>query len=162
MESGDILTTIAEIAIAIAGFSSVIVALSPKPISQWSPIERFNFRILLQVAAVTVFFSLIPLVLHRTLSFDIAWRVALIFYGVVHLADVSSFLFRFPDHMPTVPKITSIIGLSIAMSQLVIGVANVTGLIELIYLIGLLWQLAISFMGFALLIYHVRTDQTEG
>ena len=48
------------------------------------------------------------------------------------------------------------------MSQLVIGVANVTGLIELIYLVGLLWQLAISFMGFALLIYHVRTDQTEG
>lgn len=120
MESGDILTTIAEIAIAIAGFSSVIVALSPKPISEWSPIERFNFRVLLQVAAVTVFFSLIPLVLHRALSFDLAWRVALIFYGVVHLADVSSFLFRFPDHVPTVPKITSIIGLSIAISQLVI------------------------------------------
>ena len=72
MESGNILTTIAEIAIAIDGFSSVIVALSPKPFSEWNPIDRFNFRVLLQVAAVTVFFSLFPLVLHRALSFDIA------------------------------------------------------------------------------------------
>ena len=96
MESGDILTTIAEIAIAIAGFSSVIVALSPKPISQWSPIERFNFRILLQVAAVTVFFSLIPLVLHRALSFDLAWRVALIFmeWSIWQMFRLSSFGFR--------------------------------------------------------------------
>lgn len=162
MESGNILTTIAEIAIAIAGFSSVIVALSPKPFSEWNPIDRFNFRILLQVAAVTVFFALFPLVLHRALSIDVAWRAALIVYGVVHLIDVSSFLFRFPDHLPTIPKITSIIGLSIAILQLAIGAANLTGLIELMYLVGLLWQLAISFMGFALLIYNARTDQTTG
>ncbi len=157
MESNDILTTIAEVAIAIAGFSSIIVALSPRPIGEWSPVERFNFRALLQVAAVVVFFSLIPLVIHRFLSFDVAWRVALLLYGVVHLADVSTFLFRFPEHLPTVPKITSVIGFSIAVSQLVIGVFGTINLVELIYLVSLLWQLGISFMGFALLIYGTRS-----
>ncbi len=55
----------------------------------------------------------------------------------------------------------STLGLSIAVSQLTIDVADVSEFIELAYLVGLLWQLGISFMGFALLIYHARTDETN-
>ncbi len=54
----------------------------------------------------------------------------------------------------------STLGLSIAVSQLTIGVADVSKLIELAYLVGLLWQLGISFMGFAVLVYHTRIDET--
>lgn len=58
----EIFPTIAEIAVAIAGFSAIIVALRKNPIRKWHESDRFNFRMLLQVAALKIFFSILPFV----------------------------------------------------------------------------------------------------
>jgi len=42
MELSDIITTIAEIAIALIGFSAVVVVLNPSPIRDWSVSARIK------------------------------------------------------------------------------------------------------------------------
>ena len=54
--STDTLTAIASISIAIAGFSGVVVALTGGAAGSFGPVERLNFRILLQVSALALFF----------------------------------------------------------------------------------------------------------
>jgi len=51
MESNDALVLIAELAVAIAGFSSVVGALDNRAVRTWSPFRRHNLRVLLQVSA---------------------------------------------------------------------------------------------------------------
>ena len=57
MENNDALVLIAELAVAIAGFSGVIVALESRSVRSWTPLQRRNLRLLLQVSAVAIFFS---------------------------------------------------------------------------------------------------------
>ncbi len=68
MESSEIITSIAEIAIALVGFSAIVVVLNPKPIREWHHSDRFNFRVLVQLAAVVVVFAILPFGMH--LIFD--------------------------------------------------------------------------------------------
>ena len=49
---------------------------------------------LLQVSALTILFSLLPLILDVSLDAATAWRYALAAYGIVHAVDVSSFLLK--------------------------------------------------------------------
>ncbi len=65
MEAASTLEVIAEIAIAIAGFSGVVTALSIRT-SQWTELDKVRLRTLLQASFGTVLFSLLPLVLFST------------------------------------------------------------------------------------------------
>ena len=63
MEAEGILTALAEVAIAIAGFSGIVVALQDRS-RPWSETDKLRFSMLLQVSLSCVFWSLIPIVLH--------------------------------------------------------------------------------------------------
>ena len=63
MESEGILSALAEVGIAIAGFSGIVVALQHRS-GGWPEIDKFRFNLLLQVSLVGVFSSLIPILLH--------------------------------------------------------------------------------------------------
>ena len=60
MQSADMMYAIAQIAVALAGFSAIIIALNPKPINDWELPEQVNIRLLLQISIVAIFFALIP------------------------------------------------------------------------------------------------------
>jgi hypothetical protein len=64
METAGTLEVFAEIAIAIAGFSGVVVALSGTAKS--TVLDRTRLHMLLQASLMTAFFSLLPLVLFST------------------------------------------------------------------------------------------------
>ena len=152
----DYLVTVAQIAIAIAGFSSIVEALSTRHVQHWTDVERYNFRTLLQVSAMALFFSLLPMVLVQLWDEYVAWRVALFVYGIFHLADVGSFMLKFPPGAPGLVKITMTIGLTIACSQIYIAIAQQENLMIFIYLVALTWQLLIAFLGFAMSLYGAR------
>jgi len=63
MEAEGILTALAEVAIAIAGFSGIVVVLdrSDQP---WSELDRARFTMLLQISLSCVFWSFFPILLH--------------------------------------------------------------------------------------------------
>jgi drug/metabolite transporter (DMT)-like permease len=47
MEPGEILSTTAQIAVALAGFAGVVVVFRRQSVHEWSPIDKFRLRLLL-------------------------------------------------------------------------------------------------------------------
>ena len=70
--------------------------------------QRLNLRILLQVSAVAIFFSIFPLVLERLIAQPDSWRIALWVYGTFHVIDVLTFIIGRPPTTNTdSPRIRS-------------------------------------------------------
>ena len=159
MTSTDFLLTISELSIAVAGFSAIVVMLNTKPIREWADADRLNLRLLLQVSALTIIFSLLPSILSVSQAPDNAWRYALAVYGVVHAADVSSFLLKMTSGTQTTFKICGSIGIVVAAAQLVIAWQGTPVTWESMYLVSLVWHLCVTFTAFALLLYGMREHQ---
>ena len=158
--STDTLTAIASISIAIAGFSGVVVALTGGAAGSFGPVERLNFRILLQVSALALFFSLLPLILHRAFEPISAWRISMLLYGVAHLVDAGFFvLMTRSAHAPSrMQNLAPVLGISIAACQLMVGAIGSMITIEVMYLLVLIWHLAIAGMGFVKLVFASRNE----
>jgi len=56
METFDLLLTMAEVAVGLAGFSAIIVTLNRRPIREWDDTDQLNLRLLIQVSGLTIFF----------------------------------------------------------------------------------------------------------
>ena len=153
MDSHDTLVLIAEIAVGLAGFSSVVVALDNRAVRDWSAVRRFNLRILLQVSAVAIFFSLFPLIFERVIEPPTSWRWACAAYGMVHLIDAGTFALRLPIGADLAPRVTSRAGVLIALCQLSVAALGSLQACEVTYLIVLVWHLSVAALGFALLVY---------
>lgn len=63
MEGSEYLSTCAEVAVALAGFSALIVALTNRADSGVDPISRGLVSTLIERSLVAVFFSLLPILL---------------------------------------------------------------------------------------------------
>ncbi len=76
MNPSETLSTIAELALGLAGFTGVLVVLGRQP-GRFSPAEGFRLAVLLVASLSALFLSLVPLVLH---DFGLAgaplWRVS--------------------------------------------------------------------------------------
>lgn len=80
--------TFAEVAVGLAGFSAILVALSGKP-HQWTAIDTFRIRNILAFSFQSVFLSLIPFVLtFFALPAPTVWRVSVLLLGMTTLGDV--------------------------------------------------------------------------
>lgn len=76
------LLTLAQVAIGLAGFSAILVALSGKP-HQWTPVDAFRIRNILALSFQTVFLSLIPFVLaFFSLPESTVWKVSLLIIAI--------------------------------------------------------------------------------
>ncbi len=159
MEPSEIIVTIAQLAIGLAGFSGVVVSLNPTPISEWTAADRLNFRILLQVAAVTTFFAILPFPIHVLFESGLAWQVSLLIYGVFHIFDVASFALRLPEEALPVNRIMLATGAVIAVLQILTGIMGNERLMEFMYLAALIWHLSVSFFGFTVLVYGFRRER---
>ena len=82
------LLTFAQVAIGLAGFSAILVALSGKP-HQWTPVDAFRIRNILAFTFQSVFLSLAPFVLaFFSLPEPTVWRVSLLILAIATSADV--------------------------------------------------------------------------
>jgi hypothetical protein len=83
------LLTLAQVAIGLAGFSAILVALSGKP-HQWTRVDAFRIRNILAFTFQSVFLSLIPFVLAFFSSPDsTVWKVSLLVIAATFFADVA-------------------------------------------------------------------------
>ena len=160
MTSHDTLILIAELAVAVAGFSSLVVALQRRDVRNWDAIQRLNLRILLQVSAVAIFFSLFPLLLERVVPQPTSWRWALWVYGLYHVVDVSSFILGSPPQVQIMHRVVQAIGLLIAIGSLIAAAFGSLLVAEVYYISMLIWHLGVAALGFALLIFGGRDDDT--
>jgi hypothetical protein len=80
--------TFAQVAIGLAGFSAILVALSGKP-HQWTPVDAFRIRNILAFSFQSVFLSLMPFVLaFFSVPESTVWQVSLLILAVATLASV--------------------------------------------------------------------------
>jgi hypothetical protein len=80
--------TFAQVAIGLAGFSAILVALSGKP-HQWTPVDAFRIRNILALSFQSVFLSLTPFVLaFFSVPESAVWHVSLLVLVLGTLAGV--------------------------------------------------------------------------
>lgn len=156
MESSEIITSIAEIAIALVGFSAIVVVLNPKPIREWHNSDQFNFRVLVQLAAVVVVFAILPFGMHLIFDEFLAWKYALLAYGIFHIADLSSFVFKFPPGALRINRVLPLGGFAVAILQVLMPFIGSGAAIEATYLLGLVWHLMVAFISFVILVYGIK------
>lgn len=74
----DALLTLAEVAVALAGFSSVVVLFRRGGVqSEWRPEDRFRFRVMLEASLLAAFFALLPLAISGLgVRGPLLWRVS--------------------------------------------------------------------------------------
>jgi hypothetical protein len=82
------LLTLAQVAIGLAGFSAILVALSGKP-HQWTPVDAFRIRNILAFSFQSVFLSLVPFVLALfSLPESMVWKVSLLIISTATFGNV--------------------------------------------------------------------------
>ena len=65
MQGSDVLTVIAEIGVALAGFSGIVVALRQRSVESWSPPEILRLRFLVYSSVLIFLFALLPFAFHH-------------------------------------------------------------------------------------------------
>ena len=78
MDIGNALLTFSQLALGLAGFSAILVALSGRP-DLWTPVDSFRIKNMLTFAFEAVFLSLVPFVLaFFAISESVLWRISLV------------------------------------------------------------------------------------
>jgi len=90
LDQAENLRTIAEVAIALAGFTGVVIVLGQRSAGTWSAAERSTIRVLLESSVGAVFFALFPAIVVSSFSAPItAWRVSAGLLTVYHAAAIA-------------------------------------------------------------------------
>ena len=166
----DTLQTIAELSIALAGFTGIVAALGRRAQGEWEPHERARLESLLWAAVGGVVFSMAPSVVASSgLSEATIWRVGNGVFGFLHVAATAWFfrrwglvfrsLLRSPDTPRIVTASAPIIALLVAalvLGQFAVALGFLPGLAPFFYLAMLLWILVIGLTQFVFLLVQTR------
>ena len=75
MPGSDFLQTLAEISIAFAGFSSIVVLFRRREADEWTPEDAFRYRTMLLMSLAALFYSVLPSGIHYwEVSDPVVWR----------------------------------------------------------------------------------------
>jgi hypothetical protein len=87
LEQSEFLTTAAQVAVGLAGFTGVASVLSGQPTAVPVEVQSERLRAMIETALVAVVFSLVPLLLHD-IRMDVAavWRLSSALYLIVWAA----------------------------------------------------------------------------
>ena len=76
MTGSDVLLTLAQLSLGLAGFTGVVLAFRQHGVEAWPEQERVRFSYMLELAAYSILFELLPFLLHHLgLAEPTVWRV---------------------------------------------------------------------------------------
>ena len=145
------LLTLAQVAIGLAGFSAILVALSGKP-HLWTPVDAFRIRNILALSFQSVFLSLIPFVLSFfSVPEATVWKASLLILALATLGCVAlvlSGVYRLSRsdravlNALVVSTVTTVLFITAAVELL--AVLNIVRPAPAVFFLGLIVLLAIS------------------
>ena len=160
---------VAEIAIALTGFTAVVVALGQRELSVWSPIEKFQLRALLYWSLGTAFLAFVPAGLSG-LAPNTAWRLAHSAFVIFHTSAFAWYFhqarsldlhsFPFGRLSVAVARLSIAVGLGILLAEASVALGLVLRPAPYLYLLALLWFLYLAASVFVGLV--VRRLSGEG
>lgn len=111
------------------------------------------------MSGLALIFSVLPLITYRLAEVPSFWRWALGLYGVLHLVDLSTFLFRQPEGAWRAPVYPGVV---FAVLQLAVAALGGAGGPETMYMASIAWHVGGAAMGFVFLIWGESNEPTSG
>jgi hypothetical protein len=128
------LLTFSQVAIGLAGFAAILIALSGKP-HQWTPVDAFRIRNILAFSFESVFLSLIPFVLSFFSWREAAvWQISLWILALATLGGVLQILIGVYRLSPAQRAVLR--SLVVSSVSIVLFVMAVTDLLAAVGLVG--------------------------
>lgn len=157
LEQTDSLHTIAELAIALAGFAGIVVALDRRLSAEQVSVHG-GFGVLLGSSFGAALFAFVPEWVEAAgLAPGYTWHVSNGLFGAYRLTYVGIATRAARRAGSPIPRPVSVGALALGVCHL----AAAAGLIELqyfVYLTGLLWSLAMAVLSFARLVREIRPE----
>ena len=146
-------TTIAEIAIAITGFTAIAAVVGRRVGQEWKTGEILQFMVLIRTSVIVLFLSFAPAVVsHLVSSDDLVWRISSGMLGLALLIDVSWFLSRSKQVTITLGQRSLVITGFIIVTGLFASSAGLVRPFSLAFLVVLLFLLFVAVYNFVLLL----------
>jgi hypothetical protein len=150
------LETIAQISIALTGFTGIVVALGRRELRDWTPVESFLLKALLYWSLGTMFLALVPSGLSTITAVREPWRVAHGAFAVFH-TGVFIWFFRetrrlaVPFETGTVAILA--VGSGVLIAEILVALGLLASLAPFLYLVALLWFLFLASRAFVGLVF---------
>ncbi len=166
MTGSDVLTVLAEVFVAFAGFTGIVATLGQRSEGKWRPVDVIRFRALLEASLAGLVLCVLPFGFHHfAVAEAITWGVCsaiLAVYATTYLLKVRRSQDKLratedPDFVPGVRlSLTLLTGLVVPIQAL--NAAGV-GLEHTFsgFLVGLIYLLVLCSSMFVLLLRFVRT-----
>lgn len=166
MEGSDVLQTTAEVAIALTGFTGIVVALGGRGAPLLSGFALVRFKILLVASLAALTFSLLPIFWHHlgasaSTTWAISSAIAAVFLVPIAISDARSFR-TYAREMPAFERraapLIGVLGTTLFVSQLVNAlVLQSFGP----YLAVPLWFVGFSAFSFSRLLFTLQTESRD-
>lgn len=155
--SEDFLLTMAEIAIALMGFSGVVTALGRRDQGDWTPEEILQLRSQVEPSAVALFGACIPSILALLISDQLLlWRVANGLLAIlVGYALIAYYVRTRSAKTVMSQKVMSTVSAFVLLG-IVASALNVIAHHQLTFVSGILLGIAVGVHNFGLLLFGVE------
>ena len=151
-QTPEILFSLAEVSIALVGFTGIVVALQQR--SDWSTSTAVRFSALVWPSVTALGACYIPeLVSYFQSDADTIWRLSNGLLGVFHLANISAFALAIARSGTGVATRFQLILAVIGIATILAHFAAALGLTQMgqaIFIIGVLQQLGVGLYNFVL------------
>jgi hypothetical protein len=157
--NSDTLHTIAQVAIAIIGFSGIVVVFGRRTDAQWTAEESLRFYVLIACPLTALACSFVPILLSQlTNDYDTIWRTSNAVLGAAHLANITPFLLNsFGAKATRGQNANAVVGVILIASHF-LAALGVLPWYAFVFILGLLQQIWIGIHNFILLFSPKRTD----
>ena len=164
MEYSDLLLTVAEVAVAFAGFASIVGVLGQRSASSPRRLNAFRMRVMLLHSLVVVAFSLVPFLIHSYgVQEETVWRASSGLYVITSVLVVVPMARRLRAlRLDAISgsRVGYVVGPLIVL-ELTLSLGNALGLTQqaaaAVYLTVLALRLFLSGLAFSLLIFSFIT-----
>lgn len=157
--SEELLMGVAQIAVALIGFSGVVTALGRERGRKWTAAELLQLRTQVEPSMVALFGALVPSTVSLVATSPLAlWRVSDAILGGFIFVALARYVWR-TRRVSTLwsQRILSIVSV-IVLIGLVLGATDVVSQSELVFMLGLWLALIVGAHNFALLLFRIETD----
>lgn len=109
----------------------------------------------MQVGGIVVVFSILPFGANLVFDEYLAWKYALLAYGIFHVVDLTTFVIKFPKDVTSVNRAMPYFGYTVILIQLSVSFLGSIEAVKVTYLASLVFHLVVSFVAFVVLVYGV-------
>lgn len=155
----EVFLTIAELCLALIGFSGVVSIFGRRNEGRWTADEILRLRTLVEPALTTLAGCFVPILLVSFFEDQVSlWRVSNACLIAIHMIAFVLFWIRAKANAVTSQKVMTMIFLAIVLIQ-ILSVAEVVDFHVTAFLLGLLIGVAVSIHNFYLLLFETNLSQ---